>query len=234
QVRLLVYAWLDDFCFFSSRRRHTIFSRDWSSDVCSSDLDGLARQAREPPAHLHELRGRQVGVDVGVLREEADLAHGLRARDRVAEEGRAPRGGADEPREHLEGRRLARPVRAEEAEDVPLLHGEGNAPDGSHALPREAQPELLLESVDDDEISRHAAPTIVPAPRRAPVAGREPRGELPMPSKRALRGAFRVPPRSAQGADGPTRPPPEAPLPPSSGPSVPQDVEPCRITRFRW
>src|SRR5690606_40980277 len=27
--------------FFSSRRRHTRFSRDWSSDVCSSDLDGF-------------------------------------------------------------------------------------------------------------------------------------------------------------------------------------------------
>src|SRR5690606_36147510 len=28
--------------FFSSRRRHTRFSRDWSSDVCSSDLiDGI-------------------------------------------------------------------------------------------------------------------------------------------------------------------------------------------------
>src|SRR5690606_40900969 len=27
------------FLFFSSRRRHTRFSRDWSSDVCSSDLD---------------------------------------------------------------------------------------------------------------------------------------------------------------------------------------------------
>src|SRR5215475_1519386 len=26
--------------FFSSRRRHTRFSRDWSSDVCSSDLAG--------------------------------------------------------------------------------------------------------------------------------------------------------------------------------------------------
>src|SRR5690606_40028124 len=25
--------------FFSSRRRHTRFSRDWSSDVCSYDLD---------------------------------------------------------------------------------------------------------------------------------------------------------------------------------------------------
>src|SRR5690606_40728202 len=30
------------FFFFSSRRRHTRFSRDWSSDVCSSDLTRLA------------------------------------------------------------------------------------------------------------------------------------------------------------------------------------------------
>src|SRR2546430_8697796 len=30
------------FFFFSSRRRHTRFDCDWSSDVCSSDL-GLAR-----------------------------------------------------------------------------------------------------------------------------------------------------------------------------------------------
>src|SRR5690606_10090411 len=27
--------------FFSSRRRHTRFSRDWSSDVCSSDLQDV-------------------------------------------------------------------------------------------------------------------------------------------------------------------------------------------------
>src|SRR5690606_40101957 len=33
--------------FFSSRRRHTRFSRDWSSDVCSSDL-ALAELARQP------------------------------------------------------------------------------------------------------------------------------------------------------------------------------------------
>src|SRR5690606_41457918 len=31
--------------FFSSRRRHTRFSRDWSSDVCSSDL----------PEQVHEI-----------------------------------------------------------------------------------------------------------------------------------------------------------------------------------
>src|SRR5215813_8466602 len=29
------------FFFFSSRRRHTSCGRDWSSDVCSSDLIGL-------------------------------------------------------------------------------------------------------------------------------------------------------------------------------------------------
>src|SRR5690625_6799 len=28
--------------FFSSRRRHTSWPRDWSSDVCSSDLDSTS------------------------------------------------------------------------------------------------------------------------------------------------------------------------------------------------
>src|SRR2546429_2547963 len=34
------------FFFFSSRRRHTRCSRDWSSDVCSSDLPSPSAQAR--------------------------------------------------------------------------------------------------------------------------------------------------------------------------------------------
>src|SRR2546429_6674719 len=33
--------------FFSSRRRHTRCSRDWSSDVCSSDIAGQTRQVLE-------------------------------------------------------------------------------------------------------------------------------------------------------------------------------------------
>src|SRR5690606_39313742 len=37
--------------FFSSRRRHTRFSRDWSSDVCSSDLGLRARQTEEVDGH---------------------------------------------------------------------------------------------------------------------------------------------------------------------------------------
>src|SRR6266498_168150 len=32
------------FFFFSSRRRHTRCGRDWSSDVCSSDLAGIGRR----------------------------------------------------------------------------------------------------------------------------------------------------------------------------------------------
>src|SRR2546422_9070725 len=36
------------FFFFSSRRRHTRCSRDWSSDVCSSDLGKAGSQAVMP------------------------------------------------------------------------------------------------------------------------------------------------------------------------------------------
>src|SRR5690606_40904650 len=36
--------------FFSSRRRHTRFSRDWSSDVCSSDLLGVYQLGEEEEA----------------------------------------------------------------------------------------------------------------------------------------------------------------------------------------
>src|SRR6266704_5602938 len=39
------------FFFFSSRRRHTSSKRDWSSDVCSSDLE---RSGRPPRTRLWE------------------------------------------------------------------------------------------------------------------------------------------------------------------------------------
>src|SRR3989449_1932708 len=38
--------WSRFFFFFSSRRRHTRCSRDWSSDVCSSDLDRASERER--------------------------------------------------------------------------------------------------------------------------------------------------------------------------------------------
>src|SRR6266496_3695388 len=50
------------FFFFSSRRRHTRSLRDWSSDVCSSDLrpagGGAHGAARRRPAHRHDLARR--------------------------------------------------------------------------------------------------------------------------------------------------------------------------------
>src|SRR5438067_9741972 len=38
-------SWFFFFFFFSSRRRHTRSKRDWSSDVCSSDLVGAGSVA---------------------------------------------------------------------------------------------------------------------------------------------------------------------------------------------
>src|SRR5690606_25481347 len=52
--------------FFSSRRRHTRFSRDWSSDVCSSDLvvvtshtweNGKNEQSHQDPTLCEALLG---------------------------------------------------------------------------------------------------------------------------------------------------------------------------------
>src|SRR3712207_7630119 len=40
------------FFFFSSRRRHTRYWRDWSSDVCSSDLDERAVGDADPVVRL--------------------------------------------------------------------------------------------------------------------------------------------------------------------------------------
>src|SRR2546422_1839603 len=51
------------FFFFSSRRRHTRCSRDWSSDVCSSDLGGwhagLSAVDVSPGVDEHPRPGRE-------------------------------------------------------------------------------------------------------------------------------------------------------------------------------
>src|SRR5215470_19548756 len=47
--------WFTFFFFFSSRRRHTRCYRDWSSDVCSSDLAGRADE-EETAATIRTVR----------------------------------------------------------------------------------------------------------------------------------------------------------------------------------
>src|SRR5690606_40857534 len=83
--------------FVSSRRRHTRFSRDWSSDVCSSDLEqnkisGFNRAVSQSGSVfelLSQMRKRTVF--------KYEIAHGrqiksLRSEERrVGKEGRARR-----------------------------------------------------------------------------------------------------------------------------------------------
>src|SRR5690606_40367354 len=58
--------------FFSGRRRHTRFSRDWSSDVCSSDLHLRSQRT------LNGLKPRFVGprVSLVVMRRDREMAQG--------------------------------------------------------------------------------------------------------------------------------------------------------------
>src|SRR5690606_40945197 len=56
------------FFFFSSRRRHTRFSRDWSSDVCSSDLpktEEMEQRLWETVTRLAPLKPEFVSVTYG-------------------------------------------------------------------------------------------------------------------------------------------------------------------------
>src|SRR5438874_9996470 len=74
-------AIISTFFFFSSRRRHTRSLRDWSSDVCSSDLQCSHRDqpirtvrrlvqhqvfAQDAEAHLRSLIGQLAGTCDGV------------------------------------------------------------------------------------------------------------------------------------------------------------------------
>src|ERR671921_1171269 len=70
------------FFFFSSRRRHTRYWRDWSSDVCSSDLVHLDTAQVAGAEDLHRLaaaHGAGLGEAVGVHR----AALGEQGRDPV-------------------------------------------------------------------------------------------------------------------------------------------------------
>src|SRR5690625_8021586 len=76
--------------FFSSRRRHTRWPRDWSSDVCSSDLPAVERLLEE---HAIDL-GAQVRRGCAVADFEQDRSE----ERRVGKECRS-RGGPEQEKE---------------------------------------------------------------------------------------------------------------------------------------
>src|SRR5690606_40247455 len=95
--------------FFSSRRRHTRFSRDWSSDVCSSDLSDRYQWINESPVAAASLgqvhRARLLNGDKVVVKVQrpgidvicyTDLA-ALRKIGRASCREREEASGAGEP-----------------------------------------------------------------------------------------------------------------------------------------
>src|SRR5690606_40957583 len=72
---------------FSSRRRHTRFSRDWSSDVCSSDLTAKPSEAERGgvPHHCLDLVDPKQAFNVADYRR-----HALAAIEDIHRRGRLP------------------------------------------------------------------------------------------------------------------------------------------------
>src|SRR5207253_4638896 len=67
------------FFFFSSRRRHTRWPRDWSSDVCSSDLADLAEAERAAEREARRVLGedpRDELPEAALLRLRDERRHG--------------------------------------------------------------------------------------------------------------------------------------------------------------
>src|SRR5690606_39951393 len=85
------------FFFFSSRRRHTRFSRDWSSDVCSSDLFPFIRkQGMQLSSKMRFVAAQfEALLDDELWRRSAEHANRMARRlgrseeRRVGKEGRA-------------------------------------------------------------------------------------------------------------------------------------------------
>jgi hypothetical protein len=124
------------------------------------ELDGLeelgdqpfslcARHAVELGEDEQVLLGAQLGVAGERLRDDADApAHavGIEAHVGAPDHGGA-RGGRDEGRHHADESRLARAVRTQQPEDLPLLDGESDAVDGGEVA------EALDDALDVDRVS---------------------------------------------------------------------------------
>src|SRR5438045_8622040 len=73
-ILIHIHIYIFFFFFFSSRRRHTRCLSDWSSDVCSSDLDLMVvrrqpvEKATAAPAEVKEQAGTK--APSGLIRSE--------------------------------------------------------------------------------------------------------------------------------------------------------------------
>src|SRR5690348_13940011 len=169
------------FFFFSSRRRHTRWTGDWSSDVCSSDLTIAKDQA------LLELETEKATIEVpspvsGVVKElQVEEGRKVKVGDAlftVEENGAA---GKSKPQERQEGS-TEEPTGKERqaAPAAPQRTGRATVPAGGAAA---AQPRKI-------ELEKNAEPR----PESAPQESAESR-TAPKPEKRE---AQKTEPKSAR------------------------------------
>src|SRR5438045_8873047 len=84
-----MYALSFFFFFFSSRRRHTRCLSDWSSDVCSSDLDLIAMRSSSPRSSPNTFVLASNGSPRNVFSDWKSRPGELRSEERrVGKEGR--------------------------------------------------------------------------------------------------------------------------------------------------
>jgi hypothetical protein len=129
----------------------------------ATSLDLGERQAVQASLEAHVLTPRQQGVERSILEGDADhVPHrGPLSDDVVATHAGGARGGGQQGGQHVDGRRLAGPVGAQEAVDLAGRHLEVDAVDGARAVL-----ELAYEVLDLDPVfvrDRHSASFPVPS-----------------------------------------------------------------------
>src|SRR6266498_5174474 len=133
------------FFFFSSRRRHTRCGRDWSSDVCSSDLDDEP-QVRNVLVRLFEEEGfAGVGAACDGV-EVAKMALTL-APDVVLVDVRMPNLGGIEATGQIHARQPDVRIVVLSAYEDPALKDEAQAAGASAFLVKRCPAAQLLDAV---------------------------------------------------------------------------------------
>src|SRR2546430_5418964 len=201
--------------FFSSRRRHTRFDCDWSSDVCSSDLHADDRHALRP--HALSGRGRRQPGRARHARRARPLHVSRRRLCRAVLDGAPRRASPEAPalgsrRDEREGRALRQgapddqraPRRSERSPQRSLL------PAGGRARGARPRPQGSLRAR-----GRGArAPALPPPPRHGPrplrrrvaVRARDPPSRMADAARVRLASPDRA--RDARGARRPPGSPP--------------------------